>query len=296
MRNKQKRKRRTKKKRVLKKKFRYLFMFLAMLITINTISLSLNKGEVEGTSEEFADIHVETKSELTSNEINKLTQISKEHPAANLILNNPESYPTELIKLACSNEETVEFVSNYTPPKKSLFKKRISVRSDYTRGEIPLFIQWDERWGYEKYGSEYIAINGCAPTCLSMVAVGLTNNTKINPKVVADYSYKHGYLQDRVGTKWSFLNEGANHFGLQSMGVPIDRANIIETLKSNKPIIASMGPGQFTLSGHFIVLNGIDSNNKIKVLDPNSKQRSAITWDIDVFLREAKSMWSFSAI
>lgn len=48
---------------------------------------------------------------------------------------------------------------------------------------------------------------------------------------------------------------------MKSSGVPKNKNMIIETLKSNKPIIASMGPGEFTTKGHFIVLKGIDSNN-----------------------------------
>ncbi|MEG0855942.1 MAG: C39 family peptidase [Terrisporobacter sp.] len=61
--------------------------------------------------------------------------------------------------------------------------------------------------------------------------------------------------------RWSLISEGSTHFGLKSSGVPKNKNMIIETLKSNKPIIASMGPGEFTTKGHFIVLKGIDSNN-----------------------------------
>ena len=36
-------------------------------------------------------------------------------------------------------------------------------------GSVPLFLQWDERWGYRSYGGDFLAVTGCGPTALSMV-------------------------------------------------------------------------------------------------------------------------------
>ena len=55
----------------------------------------------------------------------------------------------------------------------------------YSEGEIPLLIQWDKRWGYETYGDDLMALSGCGPACLSMVYVGLTGDTDMNPKAMA---------------------------------------------------------------------------------------------------------------
>ena len=55
-------------------------------------------------------------------------------------------------------------------------------------GTVPLLMQWDERWGYESYGSGLIGWTGCGPTCLSMAAVGLTGDTGWNPAKVAAFS------------------------------------------------------------------------------------------------------------
>lgn len=57
-----------------------------------------------------------------------------------------------------------------------------------------------------------------------------------------------------------------------------------------------MGPGEFTSEGHFIVLAGIDENGKIIVNDSNSKINSSKKWDIDVFMKETKNLWSFEDI
>lgn len=219
----------------------------------------------------------------------------KNNPDAYKILDNPQSYPEELLELASKKQETLNFVADYTSYK-GYSETKASIKKDYKQGEIPLFIQWDKRWGYEKYGSEFMAINGCGPTSVAMVAVGLTGNTNINPKVVADYSKNQGYLVDGVGTSWQLMTQGAQNFGIVGNEISLSEQSILQTLRQGQPIIASMGPGEFTTSGHYVVLTGVDSNNKIIVNDSDSKLRSEKTWDVNVFLNQAKNVWAFKTL
>nr|WP_284693958.1 C39 family peptidase [Paeniclostridium ghonii] len=168
------------------------------------------------------------------------------------------------------------------------------VEGSYTKGEIPLFMQWDERWGYNKYGPDYFAINGCGPTALSMVAVGLTGNENFSPRYIKNFSVKNGYLVDGVGTAWSLMTDGAKKLGIKGKAIPLSSSSIVSNLKKGHPIIATMGPGHFTTEGHYIVLTGVTDGGKIIVNDSDSKKRSSETWDIDVFLKEAKNIWAFS--
>ncbi|WP_419726457.1 C39 family peptidase [Terrisporobacter petrolearius] len=220
---------------------------------------------------------------------------NKNNPNTYKILGNVDLYPRELLELASKKEEALNFVADYTDYK-GYSEMKASVRKDYKKGKIPLFIQWDKRWGYEKYGSDFIAINGCGPTSLAMVAVGLTGNTKINPKVVADYSNDKGYLVKGVGTNWDLMTYGARNFKIAGREISLSKESILQTLRKGQPIIVSMGPGEFTTAGHYIVLTGVDSNNKIIVNDPDSKLRSKKTWDINIFLKEAKDLWAFKAL
>lgn len=209
------------------------------------------------------------------------------------ILNNLEFYPRDYLELLARKNETVDFVLGYKDFVEEGSKTNISVKGDYEKGSIPLFLQWDNRWGYEQYGEETIAIAGCGPTSLAMVAVGLTGNTSINPKVVADYSRENGYLVDGVGSKWSLMTEGAKHFGVTSKEIPLSKEVIISTLEAGQPIIASMGPGTFTKGGHFIVLTEIDSDGRILLNDPDSKINSEKSWDINELMQEADNLWAF---
>ena len=207
------------------------------------------------------------------------------------ILDHEANYPRELVDLALKKEETVDFIYNYKENKHT--QKTINIENEYIEGKVPLLMQWDERWGYNLYGDTYMAINGCGPTALAMVIVGLTGDTTVNPKAVADFSYSNGYYVKNVGTKWDLMIEGAKAFGIQGEQMPLSEKHILSTLQSGQPIIASMAPGEFTASGHFIVLVGVTEDGKIIVNDSDSKKRSSKTWDMDVFMKETKNLWKF---
>ena len=227
--------------------------------------------------------------------IQNLLEKAEKYPKVAEILSNISEYPKEFLDLASRKDESINFVYNYTKYD-SKVAKNISINKDYKKGEIPLFIQWDERWGYEKYGSEFLAINGCGPTALSMVVVGLTGNKDMNPKAVSDFSFENGYLVEGIGSSWTLMSEGASKLGLKSNSLPLNEDIIINTLKMGQPIIASMGPGTFTRTGHFIVLTGVDRENKIIINDPDSKERSKQRWDMGVFMNETENLWTFTVL
>lgn len=54
-----------------------------------------------------------------------------------------------------------------------------------------------------------------------------------------------------------------------------------------------MKPGDFTTSGHFILMTGITEDGKIIVNDSDSRKRSNITWDLDVIMGQVKGLWKF---
>jgi hypothetical protein len=56
-----------------------------------------------------------------------------------------------------------------------------------------------------------------------------------------------------------------------------------------------MKPGDFTYTGHFIVLTGIDSNGDIIVNDPNSKKNSKKHWSLETLVPQIKGIWKYTA-
>lgn len=215
----------------------------------------------------------------------------KEKAMYHKIMKHKADHPELLIEAIEGNTELTEFVYHYKD-REEYQNKKVSVKEEIKKGEIPLLMQWDLRWGYNEYGNDMIGISGCGPTCLSMVIIGLTQNTKYTPDKVAKYSMEHGYVMDG-STAWSLMYEGAKHFGIMGEEIGLDKNKVESYLENGNPIICSMRPGDFTTKGHFIVLSGI-KDGKIVVNDPNSKIRSEKLWDFDKIQDQIKNLWVFS--
>lgn len=253
-----------------------------------TTAVETNSGE---DSKSLEDVYVP---EGYEDYFQKLCEMLKENPEVEDVVMDISSYPEEFLQMLIDNVETIDYVKNY--PEHKYDSKAGKIRKkEVKEGEIPLFIQWDERWGYLSYGNNRLAWNGCGPTSLSMVVVGLTGNRSYTPKKVAEYSEQNDYYDPDVGTTWKLMSEGAAGLGLTIHTVPLAADSIVDELQAGRPVICSMAPGDFTDYGHFIVLTGIDEDGKIMVNDPNSKKRSAKAWDVDVLVSQIKALWSYEA-
>lgn len=220
--------------------------------------------------------------EPPSNENSVISDFAKKH---NLTLHD---WPESLIALLERNPETAEFVLNY-PLKKDL-RPDIDLREHVNSSEVPLFLQWDERWGYSEYGGEMMGLSGCGPTCLSMVCVFIFDDPQYTPRYIADFAQQHGYCLPGNGSSWTLISEGGIKLGLDVIEIPLDENRIIRNLEVGNPIICVMGPGDFTSSGHFIVMTDY-VDGKIKVNDPNSPARSQKLWDYDSMKGQIRNLW-----
>lgn len=155
--------------------------------------------------------------------------------------------------------------------------------------DVVYFNQADSRWKSTPYGKTgTIGKSGCGPTSLSIVISTLTGNI-VNPVEMSKWTYKNGYYAEGVGSYHSLIPNGSKHFGLKVEGARIDQVDkIVQALSSGQLVIAIMGKGHFTSSGHFIVLRGITEEGKILVADPISIKRSEIEWDLSIILNEGR--------
>lgn len=199
--------------------------------------------------------------------------------------------PPELIGLLDKNEELVDFVKDY--PKKASIAPPETVGEIATEGGIPHFLQWDERWGYQSYGTSTIAASGCGPTCMSMVIVGLSGDTSATPYKMAKYSEEHGYIDETNNTYWVFMNEAAEDWGITSWETKLDESRLAQELQKGHPIICSMLPGDFTTTGHFIVLTGYQ-DGKVRVNDPFSVENTKKEWVFADIADQIQEMWVYS--
>lgn len=214
---------------------------------------------------------------------------AEEDQAAKLFTHTKQ-YPDELLTLLSKRPETLEFVLGY--PKEKNKPVEVDLRGEIKKGIIPRLYQWDPRWGYGIYGDNLMALAGCGPTCLSMVLLGLTGDSQWHPYQVATFSQEHGYVS-QAGTSWELMSVGAGELGLHCQELPLDENRMIRELKDGHPIICSMRPGDFTDTGHFIVL--VDyKNGGFVVNDPNSIGNSDKIWNYEEIRGQIRNLWAFS--
>lgn len=202
-----------------------------------------------------------------------------------------KDYSEELSALAQRNPEAAEFAANYPLYKDGSGEYTLTEYEDLS--EIPHFMQWDTRWGYEEYAGSLMGLSGCGPVCLSMVAVYLLEDLSLDPLYVARFSEDNGYAEKDNGTKWTLMSKGAEELGLRSRELPLHKQTMIDELDSGKPIICIMGAGDFTSSGHFIVITDY-SDEGFSVLDPNSVSRSQQKWTYERIESQIRNLWAFS--
>ena len=138
-----------------------------------------------------------------------------------------------------------------------------------------------------------MALNGCGPTCLSMIYCSRTDSLEWNPLHMAQWANDQGYYIDGAGTSWNLMDEGATQLGLSVHAEAPSVENITEALHEGKSIICIMGEGDFTNSGHYIVLSGITDKDRVRVNDPNSRWRSLRTWKAGTIAGQARQMWVY---
>lgn len=159
----------------------------------------------------------------------------------------------------------------------------------FTNAEIPVvyYNQSDARWGNKMYGrSGTISDAGCGPTALAIAVASLTSN-QVTPYDVALWSVANGGRCEGQGSYHSLIPNGGRHYGLTVTSIGWDGKKLVEALQAGKLVVAIMGKGHFTSSGHFIVLRGVTEDGKILVADPASVKRSNQEWDLRIITSEA---------
>lgn len=281
-----KRKRKRLKKRV---KF-FIFIFIIFL----TIFLYNNKKENINKEEQISHSNISNESisysttTQTKEPLEKLEELSQKDKRIKTIIENKGSYPEILLMMLSKNTDMTDYVYHYNKYKGKVFSDNLG---KVKKGQYPLLLQYDKRWGYGNYGDSVIAISGCGPTSVAMVIAGLTGRNDITPYDIAKYAYENGYYEN--GTSWDFFTKGVIKYGIIGKEIALSESVMVKELKKDHPIICSMRPGDFTTTGHLILITDY-KNDKFKINDPNSKERSNKLWSYQTLKTQIKNLWSFT--
>lgn len=160
-----------------------------------------------------------------------------------------------------------------------------------TGGNVPLiyYNQKDEAWANLPFGKDNIGLYGCGPTSMSMIVSSLTGYD-VDPEAMASWAASQGYWAPQSGSYLSIVQGTAAHYGLNCSPLSISTPDELSTqFSSDSLIVALMGAGHFTKSGHFIVLHGATLDGRILVADPNSRDNSLTAWEPQLILDELSS-------
>ena len=129
--------------------------------------------------------------------------------------------------------------------------------------------QIDNRWKNYPYTitnnkNQTIGKSGCGVATATMIIDSIVGNVSVIE--LADIFVKYGYRSPNNGTYWSANRAIADEFDIEYQETS-NFSVMLEKLKNNNYVIASVGNGLFTTGGHYIMIYGIDGNN-LKIYDP----------------------------
>lgn len=168
------------------------------------------------------------------------------------------------------------------------------------------YFQTDPQWSRVPYRvegeSSTIGTAGCGPTCAAMLIQTLTGET-FTPEDACKWSLEHGYKALNQGTYYSYFEPQFKAFGVQCGRINTSNiygsANscahdeVVELLKEGYYVIACMGKGLWTRSGHFVVVWWEDG--KVHINDPASSKRARTEGDLQTFKSQVKYYWWIDA-
>lgn len=156
---------------------------------------------------------------------------------------------------------------------------------------IPMLLQTD----YQavictiKGSPKSVMSSGCGATCAAIVGQYVTGRDDLGPEELFTLAYKRGdYFGDGLGHE--AVSRLLLEFGLASRWTAADFEQVSESLRGGRPVIAHMGRGLFAeVSGHYIVLFGIDQDGMISVHDPYRTENGERLYGWDELEKELKN-------
>ena len=165
------------------------------------------------------------------------------------------------------------------------------------------YLQTDPKWRYEDYSAPgektTIGASGCGPTAMAMV-LATWADPKVTPKTECDWALKHGYKAPHSGTYYGYFEPAGKRYGLKVRRLnysntygnsgSVYHTQAKEALEQGHLVIACMGKGTWTSSGHYVLVYGLEGNT-IYINDPASTKAHRVRGDYSVFRKQVKYYW-----
>ena len=165
------------------------------------------------------------------------------------------------------------------------------------------YLQTDPRWGSLDYSAKgektTIRASGCGPTAMAMVLATWADKL-VTPATECAWALAHGFKALHRGTYYGYFPPAAKRYGLtcyQVNGSNLygnDRsayhAQAKDALDRGDLVIACMGKGNWTSSGHYVLVWDIQGDT-IYINDPASTLARRTRGSYDLFKKQVKYYW-----
>ena len=165
------------------------------------------------------------------------------------------------------------------------------------------YLQTDPKWAALNYSAPgektTIGASGCGPTAMAMVLATWADKS-VTPKTECAWALAHGYKAPRQGTYYGYFVPAAARYGLKAR--QLSWTNIYGNSKSSLHeearkaveaghlVIACMGKGLWTSSGHYVLVWKIQGNI-VYINDPASTRAVRTQGDYNLFKQQVKYYW-----
>ena len=198
-----------------------------------------------------------------------------------------EAAREKALKAACPGYDEA-FIATLTK------EEQAEARYFYEQG----YVFYRQNWSVlddAAYGNEGFGLCGCGPTCVAAIISNLAG-VPVDPEEMRVYGLSVGSWLPSGGTTYGFIIETAKKYGITATQIYAgDKESLFAALKDdNKLVLATMGPGDFTLGAHFMLFRGVTDEGKILIADSYSYEYSTLERDYDYLYAQLKSgYWIF---
>ena len=165
------------------------------------------------------------------------------------------------------------------------------------------YLQTDPRWGSLDYSAPgektTISASGCGPTAMAMV-LATWADPSVTPKTECAWALAHGYKAPRQGTYYGYFEPAGARYGLRvtrlnytslyGKSTSAYHAQVKDALDRGEMVIACMGPGNWTSSGHYVLVWDIQGDT-IYINDPASTLARRTRGSYALFKQQVKYYW-----
>ena len=165
------------------------------------------------------------------------------------------------------------------------------------------YLQTDPRWGSLDYSAAgektTIAASGCGPTAMAMV-LATWADAKVTPETECAWALAHGYKAPHQGTYYGYFEEAGRRYGLKTYRLNYSNlygndksayhAQAKDAMDRGDLVIACMGKGNWTRSGHYVLVWKVDGN-VIFINDPASTKPVRTRGAYSLFKQQVKYYW-----